>query len=196
MVDFGERRMGRIGPGIESNQRGRAAEDSDGAPDRAIDGARAHGIEASCDALVPGGIERQVGFDMVVTPAVAIRVEHERRPPCAFAASPVSSSILVLIHPTTGPPPLVQRYHSHRSRTAGDGPKAGIDERVLHRLGIEDRKGPGRPLQRGQLRGRVVGALLQKAGLLGPRTVAAATVPVEHAIVVVGLGIQIFSSPQ
>src|SRR5262249_29321837 len=84
VIDLGQRGGRRMGPGHESHDRRGAAEDSDRAPDRAIDGARHDGVEAAGDPLVLGRIDRLVGLDVVVALAVAVGVEHERRPALRF----------------------------------------------------------------------------------------------------------------
>ena len=57
-------------------------EHADGVPDRAVGRIRHHrvGARAAGDALVLGGIDRLVRLDVFVALAVAVGVEHERRP--------------------------------------------------------------------------------------------------------------------
>jgi len=78
-----------------------------------------------------------VGLDVVVALAVGVGVENERRPALRFSpASPVSSNILVLSQPATGPVPLnQQRVAGVVAELRVMGAEAGIDEGVLHRLG-------------------------------------------------------------
>ena len=108
VVDLRERGRRRIRSRSEPHDRRGAAEHADGAPDRAVDRARHHGVEAAGDALVLGRIDRLVGLDVVVALAVAVGVEDERRPPLRLAPRrPSRRTSCVLTQPTTGPPPLV-----------------------------------------------------------------------------------------
>ena len=53
---------------------------SDRAPHRSVHRARHHGVEPGVDALVLGRIDRLFGFDVRVALAVAVGVQHQRRP--------------------------------------------------------------------------------------------------------------------
>src|SRR5262249_55851654 len=109
VVDFRQFRLR-----IVTQEARRAAEHADGVPDRAVGRMRHHsvGTGAPGDALVLGGIGRGVRLDELVELAIAVGVEHERRPACALAASPVSSNTLVLSQPATWPVPLNQSVSS------------------------------------------------------------------------------------
>ena len=63
-----------------------AAEDADRVPDRAVVRIRHHGIGAGSarDAHVLGGVGRLARLGIVVALAVAVGVEHERRPALRF----------------------------------------------------------------------------------------------------------------
>src|SRR6266403_354633 len=80
VVDLRERGSRRVWPGSHPDDRRSAAECADRAPDRAVDGARHHGVEAAGDPLVLGRIDRLIGLHVVVTLAVAVGIEHERGP--------------------------------------------------------------------------------------------------------------------
>ena len=72
------------------------------------------------------------------------------------------------------------------------GLEAGVDEGVLHRLRIEHRQRPVGLLEREQLGGRMVRALLAEVRILRPahrRRQPHPALPVEHGVVVVGLGV-------
>src|SRR6266550_2376820 len=66
--------------GIEPHDRALAAEYADRAPDRAIDRARHDRVEAAGHTLVLGRVDRLVGLDRGIPLAIAIGVEHDRRP--------------------------------------------------------------------------------------------------------------------
>jgi hypothetical protein len=70
--------------------------------------------------------------------------------------------------------------------------EAGVDEGVVHRLGIEDGKLPAAFLEREQLGGRVVRSRLAKGWVIPPahrRGEPDAAFVVEHRVVIVGSGV-------
>src|SRR5207244_7454145 len=67
-----------IGPGIHAHHI--AGEAARGAPHGAVDGIYRHRIQTGDHALVLRRINRLVGLDPLVALAVAVGIEHERRP--------------------------------------------------------------------------------------------------------------------
>ena len=139
----------RRAPSPAGSSRGRAArprrECRDGAPDRAVDRARHHGVEARVDALVLGRIDRLVRLDVGVALAVAVGVEDERRP--ALRLRGVAGLVEHLrVEPAdhraaAARPQRVVRVVAELQVVRRE---AGVDERVLLRLRIEAPRCGGR----------------------------------------------------
>src|SRR3954462_12602516 len=78
LVELGERRARGVGPRIDAHHVARKSERR--APYRAVLRINGDAIETGDHALVLGRIERLVPVDVIVAAAVAVSVEHERRP--------------------------------------------------------------------------------------------------------------------
>ena len=165
----------------------------DGAPDRAVGRARHHGVEAGRRSACPWS---DPPADLARRTRRACRCRWCRgstaSSPATFAASPVSSNIFMSSQPTTVPAAAgPQHVVGVVAELQMMRPEAGVDERVLHGLGIEHRKMAVRcaPPETALAEGWSE-PFLQKAGLFGPRTAAANhTRPfaIEHAVMVVRL---------
>src|SRR5436189_6114468 len=79
LVDLGKGGTRGIGPGIHAHDIAR--EGARGAPDASVHWVHRDGIQTGDHSLVLGRIDRRVGLDPFVALAVAVGVEHERRPP-------------------------------------------------------------------------------------------------------------------
>ena len=199
VVDLRERRLRRIRSRNEPHDSARIGPER--APDRAVHRTRHHGVEARDDPLVLGGIDRLIRLDVLVALAVAVGVEDERRP------------ALRLRHITRLVEHLGVDPADHRPAAAGPqrlvgvvaelqmmGPEAGVDERVLSRLGIEHRELAVRPLHREDLGRGMIGALLAEVRVVRRREPSPRTRPVPSCRIMplwlLALVSQIFSSPQ
>src|SRR5579872_3571214 len=78
VVDLGQ--GGFRGMGARHNPYHRAGISADSSPDGTVYRARHHRVEAGHDAFVLGGIDRLVGLDVVVSLAVPVGVQDQRRP--------------------------------------------------------------------------------------------------------------------
>src|SRR5690348_8626823 len=81
-VVFGESRVGGIR--TRNHAYNRAGEAQNRSPNGAILGTDGYAVEADIEALVLGGIDRLVRFDVGVALAVAIGIENKRRPALRF----------------------------------------------------------------------------------------------------------------
>ena len=146
------------------------------------------------------GIDRLVGLDVFVALAVAVGVEHERRPALRLrrVASLVEHS---RVHPSGHGPRAAQpeRVVGVVAELRVMRAEAGVDEGVLHRLRIEHRHLPRGHLEREHLGRRMIGTLLAERGV---RPVAHrrrdphAALLVEHRVVVVGARVpELFLAP-
>ena len=112
VVDLGQRRIRRIGAGRQPYHRTRVR--PVGTPDGAVHRTGHHRIEAGDHPLVPGGIDRLIGLDVLVALAVAVGVENQRRPAlrrCRVAGGVEHLRIEPADHWTAaaGPPALPDR---------------------------------------------------------------------------------------
>src|SRR5262245_43466893 len=82
LIDFGERGVGRIGPGGHSNHVSRVTQRC--APYSPVDRVHRDGIEARDDALVLRRVDRLARLDIIVAFAIAVGVDNERRPALGF----------------------------------------------------------------------------------------------------------------
>ena len=137
-----------------------------------------------------------IRLDIVVALAIAVGVEHERRPALRlrriaglvkhFGVDPAG-------HRAGAAEP--QRVVGVVAELQMMGAKAGVDEAILHRLGIEHRHLARRFFQREYLCRRVIGALLAERRIVhaahGGRQPDPALL-VEHRVMVVGARIPEF----
>ena len=157
VVDLGQRRRRRVGARRQAHDRAGHAQRR--APDRAVDRARHHRVERRVDARVLGRDRRLIRLDVGVALAVAVGVEHQRRP--ALRLRGVAGLVEHL------------RVQPADDRTAAARPQrvvgvvaelqmvrreAGVDERVLLRLRIEHRDVADGAVHRERLRRRVIRA--------------------------------------
>ena len=99
----------------------------------AVERADGDPIERGRDPLILCRIERLIGFDVVIAPAVPVGVQHEGRPSLRFPSSPVSSSTFRFSQPTTplpGPPALV---HSVLVASLGEHEMVRLEARANKR---------------------------------------------------------------
>src|SRR5215468_6916743 len=154
------------------------------------------GAGAWHDALVLGRIGRLVRLDIVVTLAVAVGVEDERRP--ALRLRGIAGRIEYLgVEPSRDGAGAAepQRVVSVIAELRVMGAEAGVDEDVLHRFGIENRRLTPRPLDREHLGRRMLRSLLAERRVVWTAHVHRepnASALVEHAVVVVGTGVPNF----
>ena len=78
LIELGERGMGRIVARCDARRAAGIAQHAP--PNCAVGGADRHAVVVHRDALVLGRVERLIGLDPFVPPAVAIGVEDEWRP--------------------------------------------------------------------------------------------------------------------
>ena len=129
---------------------------------------RHHGIGTRArDAHILAGLCRRAGFGVFVDRAIAIGVENERRP--ALRLDGIAGLIPDFGIDPAGhgagpgePQCIVGVIAELRMMSA----KAGIDEAVLHCLGIEHGGLPPRAIDRKRLRGRVIGILFAKRRII------------------------------
>jgi hypothetical protein len=113
---LGERGLRRVRARRQPDDR--AGESERRSPHRTV-GRRRERVDASVLAgrqpLVLRRIRRSVGLHVLVAAAVPVRVPDQRGPPLRPLLVARRSHSLVLNHPTTGPPPLIQRVRSASS---------------------------------------------------------------------------------
>ena len=181
--------LGQLRVGIVTHHAAASRKHPDGIPDRAIGRIRHDrvGAGAAGDAHILGGIYRLIGLGVLVSLAVAVDVEDERRP--ALRLGGVAGLVEDLHVDPPGDP----------TGTAGPGPvlgielqvmrsETGIDEGVLHRLRIQDRHLADVLLDREGLRRWMVGALLAEVRIVGAADRGGEPDPslaVEHRVVIV-----------
>src|SRR5262249_15170092 len=133
LVDFGQRGLGRVRSGNETNERSRHPKR--GPPDRAVDRTRRHTIERSIDALILCRIDWCFDVDIGISLSVAVGVEDERRPTLGFGlvfGFQIDLRIEPAFHYTaTGEPQRVVVIEVQVMCT-----EARIDRRDLLRFGI------------------------------------------------------------
>ena len=184
---FSQRRLRWIRAWHQTDHRARRAERS--APDRSVGGVRHHSVERRVHAHVPGGIHRLARLGIGVALAVAVGVEHQRRPALRFRG--VSAAVeLLRVQPAddgaaaAGP----QRVIGVVAELQVVRGEAGVDERVLLRPGIEHRDVAHGAVHREGLRRRVIRAGLAERGVVGAahrRREPQPAVAPEHRVVVV-----------
>src|SRR3989338_4013728 len=136
VVNLRERRLRRIGSRDKPDDGSGVTKCR--APNRAVNRARHHGVEARDDPLVLGGVDRLIGLDVLVALAVAVGVEYEGGPALRFRE--ITRLVEYLgVNPadhwpaTAGP----QRVVSVIAELQVMRTEAGIYKRVLPCLGIE-----------------------------------------------------------
>ncbi len=197
VVDLRERGFRRVRAGRNPDHGPTACEHADGEPDRSVDRARRHciGARSTGDAHVLVGIHRLARLGRLVALAVAVGVEHERGP--ALRLRRVSGLLEHLgVDPADHAAATAARRPQRIVGVVGElqvmGGEAGVDEGVLHRLGIEHRDLPLALLQREELGGRMVGTLAAERRILGAAHRRGEPQPaflVDHRIVVVDPGV-------
>ena len=188
-IDLGELRLRIEAHGIA------AATDSSDCPHTVPSSGLTHdAVEADRDALVLRRIDRLIGLDPFVALAVAVGVEHERRP--ALRALHVAG---LFQHPAIDPAGHARAGAAAREpqRVVGVlgedqvmGREAGVDQRELAGRRIEHRHVPRRAVDREHLGRRMIRALAAERRIGGrtqahrePRT----ALLVHHRVVRVGL---------
>ena len=139
------------------------------APDRIVDRARLDAIERRHHPLVLGGVERLVGLDVLVAFAVAVGVEDDWGPTLRlhlvaglfihFGVEPADHAALG--RPGAGP----QRVVGVLAEIEVMRLEAGVDERPLAGLRVVHRELPAGLVERRDLGGRMVRALLAEVGV-------------------------------
>ena len=140
--------LGKPGRGVEAQKSRRPGKHADRVPNRAVARMRHDRVGAGArhDTLVLARIDCLVRLDVLVALAVAIGVEDERRP--ALRLRSIAGRIEHLgVEPSRDRPRAAepQRVVGVIAELQVMGAEAGVDEGVLHRLGIENCRLPPRP---------------------------------------------------
>ena len=184
LVDFGQRGVGRIRSRVQPNHGARESELR--APHRSVGRGR-HRVERAAEALVLRRIERLIGLDVLVTPAVAVGVEDERRPALRLRLVAGLFEHLAIqpadhLAAAARPQRVVGVLGKHQMVRA----EAGADVRELLRLRIPHREMASRALDREQLRRRMIRARLAEVRIVRRphgRSDPHAALLVEHRVV-------------
>src|SRR4029453_2313977 len=143
--------LGKFRLRVKAHEARLAGKDTDGVPDRSVFRMWHHGIRARAprDARVLAAVGRLAGVGVVIELAVAIGVEHERRPALRLlfvAGFPEYSRVDPTRHRTCAAEP--QRVVRVVAKLRMMGPEARVNEGVLHCFRIEHRNLTAGPLER------------------------------------------------
>ena len=184
LVDFGERRLGRIRSGVQPDDC--AGKSEHAPPDRSVGRGR-NGVERVAVSFVLRWIERLIRFDIRVAFAVAVRVHDQRRP--ALRLRLVVRFVEHLgvqpahhLSAAARPQRAVGVVGEHQVMRA----EARADVRELFRFRIVDSQMTAGGRERKQLRRRMRRSFLAEGGIFGGthrRCDPHATLFVEHRIV-------------
>ena len=187
VIDLGDRGLRRIASEHDAHDGARVA--AIRAPDRSVLRVRHDGVEADVHPLVLRRIHRLIGLDIGVALAVAVGVEHERRPPLRL---PDVAGLVVHLRvdpsedvAAAAEPDGVVRVEAEFRMVR---PETGVERRVLARLRIPHRGLAQRFLDRVDLRRREIRSRQTVGGILaaacGCREPHAA-LAIHHRVVIV-----------
>ena len=209
-VDFHERGLRRIRPELESQDVPRVADVR--APDGAIGRAVRDAVEPEPDPFVLRGIVRLIGLDVRVALAVAVGVDHQRRPALRFPRVTGRPEHLRVDPADDGE--LVLEVVAEPQRVVGVlgevqvvRAEARVDERELFGLRVVDRDLTGvlhEPVRGARERVRLRRRMARRRRAVGRRALGRAhlrgevdaSVPVHHRIVRVHLRVPDLLRPE